>query len=218
MRIINIVYAAAILFITACNGERGERKSINSLGTKFENLVIKDIPEDKKGEPCYMYKRCQEASRQLELDSLTNGFDSLKIRLWFFAGMTSEIQVLDISYLNNNWEAVLINQLNKPHYDSKTKIRSETVSPQSSWANYVNQILKRRIIDLPNEDSIEGWESGGGDIGIICVEVAGVNFYRFYSYLDYPKPVELSQYVSFSEIIRITEDEFGFSRVSKIHE
>lgn len=214
MRTTYLILLLLIIF-SSCKTSVSETTLAVKTAQNGEMLFLRNVPENKKGEPCYMYKRCRELTKQFGIDSLTNGFDSLRIRFWFFAGMNSKKQVLDISCRNNKWTGYFIDQTDEEAKDIKNRAERKNVTPHSSWEEYIKSIVTSRVLSLPDEEAIEGWGVGGGDLGLICIEIGTSNFYRFYSYVDYEEHVKLPQFAQLLKIVQRTEKEFDFKRLSK---
>jgi hypothetical protein len=151
------------------------------------------IPEWTKNDSNIYFKSIQSKVKQLGLDSLENGFDSLQIRIWYDYSILPQRKLLIIKNLDSKWIGSLytmlvpidsINEentiLNKPETIKLDKI--DDVKPKNGWADFVNSILDLGIISLPDMEKLPGikdtWEDGVN----YSVEISVKGNYRFYNY------------------------------------
>jgi hypothetical protein len=205
-----------LLYIFSCESNNSAER-ISTKPEQATDSVIKEIPKDEKGRYIFLFQECQDIATKMKLESLENGFDSLRIRLWFFAGMNSNTEVLDFRVAAGKtigeiltWSDKYRTQENKHLIDTSRR----TAIPISGWSKYIYDISNLGIQTLPDVSSIPELANGGGDRYLICVEIAKNKYYRFYHYYDpESNPNGISQVTNFERIVKLTEDQFDFKRV-----
>lgn len=195
-----------IPFLISCTGQT------NSGPSRF----IKEIPSHSNGEPTLFYKLTQQKVKQLKLDELQSGYDSLQIRIWYDYSMFDIRKLLVIKRTNAKWTATTY--LMKVDWNSSDLTETvkrkqlKNLSPKSGWDNCIDKLYALQIMSLPNMDNIPGLEDNWTDCNSYNVEVATSVQYRFYSY---HLPVKFQsnywQAKNMVEILRLVETEFGIS-------
>jgi hypothetical protein len=74
-----VVVVALLFAILACQSNiRDSQISVTNVDT-----IVKDIPKHKDGRTKIIYTRVKERTKELGLNSIENGYDSLEVRIWF---------------------------------------------------------------------------------------------------------------------------------------
>ncbi|MCO4294069.1 hypothetical protein NF867_14475 [Solitalea sp. MAHUQ-68] len=163
-------------FLTPCSGQT----STNT--TKFK----KEIPTWKNGEEDLFYKLTQQKVKQLKIDSLQSGYDSLQIRIWYDYSLMTLRKLLVIKRTNNTWTATSYTMTVDWNASDLTEIvkakKIEILNPKNGWSSFLNKLFFLQITTLPNMDNIPGLQDGWTDGISYNVEVATKKQYRFYGY------------------------------------
>ena len=196
-----ILYAT---FFTSCLGQT------NSDTTKF----TKEIPTWRNGEPDLFYKLTQQKVKQLNIDSLQNGYDSLQIRIWYDYSLINLRKLLILKRTNSIWTAtansmtVEWNAFNLTETVKTQKIK--TLTPKNGWNNFLSKIFGLQVQTLPNMNDIPGLSDGWTDGVSFNVEVATKKSYRFYGYhLPDKFQDKYWQAKNMVDILKLIETEFG---------
>lgn len=176
-----ILIITTLFLLTSCT----RQKETNS------TLKTSEIQWTKNDSDIF-YLSTQDKVKQLGLDSLQNGSDSLQIRIWYDYSTDRTRKLFVINKTNSIWTASLytmtvidrigtdLKELNSPE-----KIRlekTENLQPKNGWDRFINKILSLQIISLPDMYSIPGMKVGMEDGVTYSIEVAMRHKYRFYSY------------------------------------
>lgn len=170
-----IIAGLLVAFGTSCSGQ-----------TNNSTAFKKEIPTSDNGETDLFYQFIQQKVKQLKVDSLQNGFDSLQIRIWYDYALLSISDLVVIKQNNAAWTTIsysLTKDWDAP--DSSGILRAEkidTLIPKNGWDSFLERLFALQITTLPNMDSIPGLQDDWVDGVTYCVEVATKKQYRFYSY------------------------------------
>ena len=176
-----ILIITTLFLLTSCTRQKEKNSTLKTSEIQWT-----------KNDSDIFYISTQDKVKQLGLDSLQNGSDSLQIRIWY--GYSTDItrKLLVINKTNLFWTASLytmtvidrigtdLKEMNSPE-----KIRlekTENLQPKNGWDRFINKILSLQIISLPDMYSIPGMKVGVEDGVTYSIEVAMRHKYRFYSY------------------------------------
>jgi hypothetical protein len=158
----------------------------------------KEIPTWGDNQPDLFYSLTTQKAKQLKLEDIHSGFDSLQIRVWY-GYSTSRLRELIVLKKDNKgwsgshhtmkveWDPVKLTDTVKKH-------DRQQLEPKSDWASLIQKLLDNQILTLPDMDDIKGiWYEvipETGDTMIMSVadgitynfEIATNSYYRFYSY------------------------------------
>jgi len=155
----------------------GPAKSNRALesGARKADTMVRDIPPEKDGRPNFWFPLVRDTEKQLGLDSLSAGVDSMEIRIWLGGGL-ARVDHSIVVKKDGQWNCRLytytINR-NDNERDSLSEISTVSVPVDRS---FIDSLIDLRILTLPNGPD------GGLDGLQYCVQVATRNTYRFYSY------------------------------------
>lgn len=195
-----------IIIICSSSCQRKSRKTI----------VEKDIPIWYENKPDLFYQLISQKSKQLKLDKLEKGFDSLQIRIWYDSALSNRDKLVifklkDFKWkgfyysLNVEWNAYkLTNKVKKSH-----KIE---IHPKSGWKIFISKILENKIESLPNMKDINGLVDRWSDGKTYSIEIATKSKYRFYNYHLPEKFLEFEEAKNMVEILKVIESEFGIKK------
>lgn len=202
--------------------------SICFLGCKPEDDAIKaDFLIDKPDSLDIIYTVSKHEINNLNLRDLEIGVDSLVLRIWYEEELwIGGDYMLDIKidkdgrkngFLYRYWsKQVDYSEMRGDNiYELFAKIDSfivKNVVPKSGWDNFLKQLQRENIYDLPSENNIPGFKSRHTDGYTWIVEVATKNSYRFY-YYGTPY-IYAKEFRECAQMIKITETlwkEFGFA-------
>lgn len=146
----------------------------------------REIPTFSGGKPDLFYRLSQQKAKQLKLDSLENGYDSLQIRIWYDYSLVTYRSLLIIKQTNSVWSAkgytMSVDWNWEKLTEKVTKKQEKTLNPKHGWDNFVKQLFALQITTLPNMKDIPGLKDGWTDGVTYNVEVATNKQYRFYGY------------------------------------
>lgn len=144
------------------------------------DTVKKEIPLDRKGHPRLDYIIDRQKSKQLALDPIEDGYDSLQIRIWFDYSMARKKHLVVIKRHDGKWSCQLFITTTKWNdaNDSQIVVNKSVlpIEPSMGWAHFIKRLLDLDIMNLPNGPP------GGMDGANYNVEIATEKLYRYYSY------------------------------------
>jgi hypothetical protein len=165
-----------------------ENAPIQNFPSKIDTAVSfqKEIPTYEDGGVSIFYELKKQKEKQLKLDSLELGFDSLQIRIWYDYALLTNRELIVIKRTNGKWAADHYNlEVGWDAFKNTEKIKAtevKAVTPKSGWNNFINELLSLKIMTLPNMDDIPGLVDGWTDGVTYNVEIATNRQYRFYGY------------------------------------
>jgi len=178
-----IILFFVILF--SCN--RQDNSIISSHSKVVDATTFKkEIPtyDDRRFDLFYTLKKQKE--KQLNLDSLESGFDSLQIRIWYEYALLTNSELIVIKQTNGKWSAyhyemtVDLDEFSNTETVKTTKVKS--ITPKSDWGKFINELLSLEIMTLPNMEEIPNLQDNWTDGVTYNIEIATKKQYRFYGY------------------------------------
>jgi hypothetical protein len=202
-----------LLIMLACNGGVSNNKYQSNAG----DTLVKDIPEHMKVESVVTSKHAVE--QKLGIVDLTNGYDSLQIRIYCGYAFKRDVQLIVLKNDTHSWTGVIYGFLLPEDKRKDSAMAGETqvkqVTPGSGWNRFVQQLFDLDILSLPDYSAIPGYETGT-DGDAVTIEIASKNHYRIYRY---PEPLsaqeKISQAKRVEQIFDLLEKELGFNRLRK---
>ncbi|MDI9868957.1 hypothetical protein [Flectobacillus roseus] len=173
-------------FITSCSGQDNSSISKKSSQVNTATSFKKEIPTYKNGGVDLFYELKKQKEKQLNLDSLESGFDSLQIRIWYDYALLINRELIVIKRTNGKWSAEHYQMAVDWDAFKTTEVikinKIKSVLPKSGWDNFFNKLLSFKIMTLPNMDDISGLEDNWTDGVTYNIEIATKKQYRFYGY------------------------------------
>jgi hypothetical protein len=194
-----------LFFSTFCYAQTGDT-------TEFR----KEIPTDVNGDADLSYKLTQQKVKQLKIDSLQTGYDSLQIRVWYDYSLSDVRKLLIIKRTNSSWTAasyIMSAVWNASNFTETVKTKKiEVVNPKNGWDNFLHSLFALGIETLPNMTSIPGLSDKWTDGISYHIEIATQKQYRFYSYhLPDKFKDEFQEAKNMVSILKLVEKEFGIT-------
>jgi hypothetical protein len=192
-----ILYAC-FLFLYSCN---------NNISHQTQSFSY-NIPKEKNGKYVYMYRLISKKSCLLGLEDMTNGVDSMEIRIWIlYRGEKHHLIKINNSK-KSGWSGRLyqINGLfTNVKNDSLQLLAIKELKPVNGWKNFQKTIFE---YDL---HKIHINEQFGIDGVTYILEVATKGYYNFSSIMspDFKNDTYIEKLISFFE------KEFSFERIQK---
>jgi len=198
-----------LIFIISCSNHKTNLKSIQSDTSKFKLYDSSDV---------ILYEMILDYSKELKIENLKNGYDSLQIRIWYDYSIYPERKVVILKYNNSVWTATLYKMKLDTDIDNyrdtlKTlkqfiSVEKEDLIPKNNWSSFINKLLTLKILNLPIVDELKGCTSEVDDGVEYLVEVASRNKYRFYTFAN-PETVKNDcwQAQNMIEILNLIDNE-----------
>lgn len=177
---------------------------------------VKEIPTWKDGSVDLSYNLTQQKVKQLKIEALQSGYDSIQIRIWYDYSLSNLQKLLIIKRSNSKWTAMSYRLNVKWDYlnltDSIVSYDFETLSPNRGWNSFINDIFSLQIQTLPDMNHIPELFDGWCDGVTYSVEIANMSNYRFYSYhLPEEFQDKFWQAKNMVSILNLIKNDFGIS-------
>lgn len=134
-----------------------------------------------------LYKFLVRYDSLIQIQPLFNGFDSIQIRIWLSEIYNDTAHLFVFKNENKEWTGELCTLVENPKKDTTEIIRvkksCEPVFPNTGWRRFINKIFELKILSLPDNLKIKGWNHG-----LVThderptIEIATKNVYRLYAY------------------------------------
>lgn len=219
MQFLHSILFFAILSFVSCKGQ-DYNSNLKHTNIDTSTTFIREFPTYKKGankeDTSYLFKAIREDVKQLNLENLENGFDSLNMRIWLGHSMTYKNHVVSIQRLNDKWSGQLITVTRNYSGENETKPKDtkevKEVMPKSGWNKFVNNILSLGITTLPDGHDLQGYDGCGGGDGMLHIfEISTKHKYRFYYYCEVEDYIErIAEARAVNKIVGLLEHEFSF--------
>ncbi len=184
MQTIFIIIFSTIFFL--CNAQNDPSVSNPSPKVNTTILFKKEIPTYANGSADLFYELVKQKEKQLKLDTLESGFESLQIRIWYDYDLRINRELLVLKYTNGKWKGEHFEMLVKwdadKNVETVTGSKINSVTPKSGWESFIHRLLDLKIMTLPNMDNIPGLVDNWTDGVNYNIEVATKKQYRFYGY------------------------------------
>lgn len=199
-----------IFFYCCINGCNAQNKKIRNPPSST-NVHYIDIQQDTNGKADFWYPLLKQAARDLKLDSLELGYDSLQLRIWFNYSLARRHHLFIIKY-DNNWNGRLITYIEDSSNNltefKVTLVNEEEIRPLHGWNNLIKKFSEYGLNGLENsckdERGIDGTD--------YCFEIATRKNYRYFSFWS-PELSNCKEKNNILGIIQTIEKEFGFKRL-----
>lgn len=145
----------------------------------------KDIARSPDGRPDYYYQVVAAKAKQLRLDFLENGFDSLQIRIWYEWELLYERKLIVIKGTAGHWNASQYDYEQFSYNSDHIQVKDSILRPlklSSNWNEFINKLVDLKMFTLPTMDSIPGLDDSWLDGVTYIFEIATKSEYRFYRY------------------------------------
>ena len=211
MRTTRIPVLGLLLLIIGCQNNQSKKLEAERLDS---NNVVKEVPEwyansDSKR------KEEQALFRQLKLDSLENGFDSLQIRIWIDCGYNVSDLIL-IERSKNGWNAVFysfIAQYDESYNLEIKNVNAEKRLPKSGWEIFLENLLRTNLIELPDYSRFYPKYNYPTDAYRVLVEIATITKFRLYEYPELGLNLSIANGpAKLHEALVLIEKEFDYKR------
>lgn len=200
--------------IYCCNGNN---TALRLNADNQNDTVLHDIPKNSNGKESNVFKFVTQMAHKLKIERLDTGFKQTQIRIWCSYSFIDSSQLVVLKKVNNEWSAQLYTYFFKRFNDfngvDTIVSKQPSLIPQSGWRKFLKSLRKLKIEELPDMDRLNNtFIISEGDA--ITVEIATINKYRLYSYVN-PKEFENKwwQAKNMENILVLIEYELNFKRI-----
>ncbi len=213
MKHTNFISIIVILFFASCKGQTYSNSPLEFVDTT--KPFKKEIPTYQNGDVDIFYESAKTKQKQLGLDSIENGVDNLQVRVWYDVAPVIDRKLVVITNKDTSWTATIyIYDLQiESDWDGQTETillkKIKQVIPKSGWLSFSKKLLDLKILTLPNQDDVKGYDCGL-DGSSYNIEIATKNQYRFYGYWE-PQQYQYKfwQAKNMADILKLFETELG---------
>jgi hypothetical protein len=156
MRVVSLL----IVVLLSCRGTNRENSQVHAAGP-IDTAFKKEIPSGG-----YTYALDKSKEKQLGLEGIESGFDSLQIRLWVDYALSKRRELYIIKKNPQAiWSAVVYKMLVEKTLNSDSeRIISKSIKtgrPKSGWDHLYSSLSRLKIETLPDMKDIPGWPITG---------------------------------------------------------
>ena len=175
-----VILSTFILVFLGCKDNHNSQDSLYQFKHPTDTTFKKEIPTTG-----YSYKSDKYKEKQLGLENLESGFETLQIRLWVDYALYKGKELYTIKNKNGKWSAEfykMMTERTEKGEDSIVSKEIKNVTPKSGWDSLLTNLLNLKIATLPNMDNIPGLVDMIDDEVDFNIEIASKYQYRFYGY------------------------------------
>jgi hypothetical protein len=153
------------------------------------NNFFSELPINQRGNADLLtLDRLQEFEKLTGLKSISKGFDSIEIRMFFGHTMVEQEKLVVLRNDGERWVAEL-SEIYYHFYENGgiDSIRRRVVydNPKSGWVKFINKLFDLKILTIEDDNKLPAFQSPSVMDGCsINVEIATKNAYRFYTYAN----------------------------------
>jgi hypothetical protein len=155
------------------------------------DTFIQDLPLNKKGKPPRQFELVRKIENIIGLKKITNGFDSIQMRIWSSYRYNDSTQLLIIKNSFGNWTIEAYNLFLKFNVnddsligvDKIMTVDNKQIITQNEWKKFTKKIFNLDITTLPDSRYISNYYDAT-EADIIIFEISTQFKYRFYTYED----------------------------------
>lgn len=192
-----ILYAC-FSFLCSCN---------NNISQQTQSFSY-NIPKEKNGKYVYMYRLISKKSCLLGIEDMTNGVDSMEMRIWILYRGDKHHLIKINNTKKNGWSGKLY-QINGLFTNAKTDslqlLEIKSLTPVNGWKDFQKIIFEYDLHKLHVN------EQYGIDGVTYIIEVSTKWYYNFSSIMS--PGVKNDAYIE--KLISFFEKEFSFERIQK---
>jgi hypothetical protein len=175
-----VILLTVVLVFLGCKGKHNYQDDLYQFNHPTDTTFKKEIPTTG-----YSYKSDKYKEKQLGLESLESGFETLQIRLWVDYALYKGKELYIIKNKNSKWTAEVYKMMTERSVEGEDSIVSKeikNVTPKSGWDSLLTNLVNLKIVTLPNMDNIPGVVDMIDDGVDFNIEIASKYQYRFYGY------------------------------------
>jgi hypothetical protein len=175
-----VILLTVILVFLGCKNNHNSQDSLYQFKHPTDTTFKKEIPTT-----AYSYKSDKYKEKQLGLENIESGFETLQIRLWVDYALYKGKELYIIKNKNGKWSAEVYKMMTERSIESEDSIVSKkikNVTPKSGWDSLLTNLVNLKIVTLPNMDNIPGLVDMIDDGVDFNIEIASKYQYRFYGY------------------------------------
>ena len=175
-----IILLTSIVIFFGCKDNHNSQDSLYQFKHPTDTTFEKETPTSG-----YSYKSDKYKEKQLGLENIESGFETLQIRLWVDYALYKGKELYNIKNKNGKWSAEfykMMTERNEEGEDSIVSKEIKNVTPTSGWDSLLTNLVNLKIVTLPNMDNIPGLVDMIDDGVDFNIEIASKYQYRFYGY------------------------------------
>jgi hypothetical protein len=203
----NIIILFCVTALASCNGQGTSNQQANTI--KSIQPITKEIRTDTTSS-WNEFNNVRQLSRQLKLEPVEDGFDSLQIRIWFNHSMAKKKHLVIIERQTDEWKGRLyemnVGYVDTLNYNIVEHYNKKNIKPVSGWQQFISELYQYKIQELL------GNSGGGADGMAYCVGILTAGSYVYYSFWDPEFTKDRNgQSANMVNIIALMEREFKFN-------
>jgi hypothetical protein len=206
----NIIMLLFVLVLASC---KGQVKSNQQANKKMRQPVLNDIRTD-TADTWNSFHNVRQLSKQLKLEPVEEGFDSLQIRVWFDYSLAKKKHLIIIERQNNKWNGRLyemnVGYVDTLNYNIIKQYNEKDIEPVSGWQKFISDLYQLKIQQLSDTGK------SGTDGTTYCVEILTPDTYTYYNFWE-PEYTKDNNWQSANmvNIIALLEREFKFNSLKR---
>ena len=207
--------ALAICLLIGCrNDDQKNAELIRSLNPSEK--FVKDVQVGPRE-----IEFLKNAEKDIGLDSLDSGFDSVYIRVWngCAAGyLKADYWLMSLILDRDGWKAELSDlsiEDTSPDARGSLSRKVNYLQPKSGWNSFLSKLFKLKLLTLPGFESLKTADEKLDAVMDGCgitIEIATRKLYRLYDYETPEAYVDKhSEVINVLQILSLIEKEFGIT-------
>lgn len=211
-----ILFSFFLTIILSCQEkDRWEEMNNKAIGDFRSNSNYqKDIPMNKNGSPNHIYSRFVTSLKKSKLNRIDTLEKKFMIRVFHDFNNSGSLQILSMEFEHMQWEGKYYSYKNVLNDSIRNHLIWRNIEPKNGWSKCIHDLFSANILYLPSMNNIEFLNALDiADGGVIYIEIADENVYRFYYFYE---PTLLKEYCNLKEckqvvkIFEILNSNFNF--------
>lgn len=146
---------------------------------------------------------CKNYTKELNLKSLSDGADSLELRIWYSNGLFIGDDHLLLIKLQDGQQNAFVYKFWRNGFPTRRKIDSCIVKSIQLKEGFLDRLKQEKIFDLPSPDNIPNFKYRHDDGWTWIIEFATKDSYRFYYYTA--PNIYAKDFTEFAQMVKIAD-------------